>query len=225
MIGFCWTASCMATHVSCGMRSIALRNSCAGRRKLLTWSSCRRFPYDPRGAGSTEGREARRRVQARFLPLTGELHATWSTCWVLGPRANVRGADRHRQGGRIGGFPLRLGGRGVRVRHGDDPRVDRRADRDDQARLGDLPDARPHPGDDGDDRRDDRPALRRAHAPRYRLVRPAGRRGLARAAIRPPAAAHAGVRRDPAQGARARAPRVRRRDLHPSASRTAPARR
>ena len=45
---------------------------------------------------------------------------------------------------------------------------------DDQARLGDLPDARPLAGDDGDDRRDARPALRRADAARHRLV--AGRR-------------------------------------------------
>ena len=44
-------------------------------------------------------------------------------------------------------------------------------DVDDQARLGDLPDARPQPGDDGDDRRDDRPALRRADAARHRLLR------------------------------------------------------
>ncbi len=67
-------------------------------------------------------------------------------------------------------------------------------------------------GDDGDDRRDDRPALERAHDPRHRLLRPAGRRGLARAALRQTAAAHARVRRGGANGARARARRVPRRD-------------
>ena len=55
-----------------------------------------------------------------------------------------------------------------------------RPDVDDQARLGDLPDARPRAGDDGDDRGDARPALRRADAARHRLERAAGRRGLAR---------------------------------------------
>ena len=39
-------------------------------------------------------------------------------------------------------------------------------------------------GDDRDDGGDARPALRRADAARHRLVRPAGRRGLARAALR-----------------------------------------
>ena len=83
---------------------------------------------------------------------------------------------------------------------------------DDQARLGDLPDARPLGGDDGDDRGDDRPALRRADAARDRLERPAGGRGLARAAVRPAAAAHARVRGGRADGAGARARGLRRRD-------------
>ena len=72
----------------------------------------------------------------------------------------------------------------------------------DQARLGDLPDAGPQPGDDRDDRGDDRRALGRADAARDRLLRPPGRRGLARPALRPPAAAHARVRRGRAHGAR-----------------------
>src|SRR5881394_703631 len=45
-------------------------------------------------------------------------------------------------------------------------------------------------GDDRDDRRDPRPALRRAHAPGHRLERAAGERGLARGAVRQAAAAH-----------------------------------
>src|ERR1700721_2240999 len=65
----------------------------------------------------------------------------------------------------------------------------------DPAVLEHLPDARTERGDDGDDRGDARSALRRAHDPRDRLVRTAGRRGLARAAPRPPAPAHPRVRR------------------------------
>ena len=49
--------------------------------------------------------------------------------------------------------------------------------------------------------------------------RPAGRRGLARPALRQADAAHARVRRGRAQGARARAPRVRRRDARAAAAR------
>src|SRR3954452_9815115 len=74
-------------------------------------------------------------------------------------------------------------------------------------------------GDARHDRRDARPAQRRADAPRDRLVRPAGRRGLARPALRPPAPAHARVRRGRAQGARPRAARVPRRDARAAAPR------
>ena len=76
--------------------------------------------------------------------------------------------------------------------------------------------------DDGDDRGDDRPALRRADAARDRLERAAGGRGLARAAVRHAAAAHARVRRGRADGAGARAGRVRRRDAAAAAARTGP---
>ena len=48
----------------------------------------------------------------------------------------------------------------------------------------------------------------------HRLLGPAGGRGLARPAVRQAAPAHARVRGDPAQGARARAARVRRRAVH-----------
>ena len=40
------------------------------------------------------------------------------------------------------GYDSRLGGRGLRLGRGDDPRLARRADDEDPARLGDLPDAR-----------------------------------------------------------------------------------
>ena len=74
-------------------------------------------------------------------------------------------------------------------------------------------------GDDRDDRRHDRPALRRADDPRHRLLRPAGRRGLARAAVRQAAAAHARVRRRRADGAGPRTRRVPRRDARAAAAR------
>ena len=89
----------------------------------------------------------------------------------------------------------------------------------DQARRGDLPDARPLAGDDGDDRGDDRPALGRADAARDRLQRPAGGRGLARPALREAAAAHARVHRGRADGARPRAGRVQGRDARAAAAR------
>ena len=55
--------------------------------------------------------------------------------------------------------------------------------------------------------------------PRHRLLRPPGGRGLARPALRQAAPAHARVRGDPAQGAGARAARVRRRVLPAAAAR------
>ena len=73
-------------------------------------------------------------------------------------------------GGRAARLRLGLDRRGLRLRRGDDPGLARAGDDEDQARLGDLPDARPLGGDDGDDRGDDRPALRRPDAARDRLV-------------------------------------------------------
>ena len=72
---------------------------------------------------------------------------------------------------------------------------------------------------DGDDGRHARPALRRAHAARDRLLRPAGGRGLARPALRQAAPAHARVHRGGADGAGPRAGRVRRRDARAAAPR------
>ena len=136
--------------------------------------------------------------------------------WGLGLTA--RRPARDRPGGGEARLRLGLDGRGVRVGRGDDPRLAGAGDVDDPARLGDLPDARPVGGDDRDDRGDDRPALGRADDPRDRLVRAAGRRGLARPALRPPAPAHARVRRGRADGARARARRVRGRDARAAAA-------
>src|SRR3954447_18184592 len=70
---------------------------------------------------------------------------------------------------------------------------------------GDPPDARAHAGHDGDDRRDPRPALRRADAAGHRLERPAGVRGLARRALRQAAPANARVHRGRPHGAGPRA--------------------
>ena len=78
--------------------------------------------------------------------------------------------------------------------------------------------------DDRHDGRDDRPALERAHDPGDRLLGTAGRRGLARAALRQTAAAHARVRRGGADGAGPRARRVPRRDAGAAAARRARAR-
>ena len=86
---------------------------------------------------------------------------------------------------------------------------------------GDPADPRPLAGHDGDDRRHARPPLQRALPARPRNLRAAGRRGLARAALRQAARAHQGVRGDRAQGARSRAAHLRRRDLHAAAARRA----
>src|SRR5439155_1573028 len=76
---------------------------------------------------------------------------------------------------------LRFGlvGRGLRLRCGDGTGLARRADGDDQARLGHLPDARAHARDDRDDCGDAGPDLGRAHASGHRDVGPSPDRGLA----------------------------------------------
>ena len=60
------------------------------------------------------------------------------------------------------------------------------------------------------------PPLRRALHPRPRRVRPAGRRGLVRPAVRQAARPHARVHRDPARRLRARGPRHRARPALPA---------
>ena len=111
------------------------------------------------------------------------------------------------------GLRLGLGRRGLRVGRRDRARLARRRNEQDQARLGDLPDARPQPGDDRDDRRDDRRAVRRPDGARDRLLRAAGRRGLARAAVRAASCSarastwRSSARRSPASGSSSRARR------------------
>ncbi len=93
---------------------------------------------------------------------------------------------RPRRGGTRGGVArlrLGVGGRGLGHGRGHAARVARRADTDDQARLGDHADPRPHAREHGDDRGDARPALRRPLPARARHLGAAGRRGLARRAL------------------------------------------
>src|SRR4051795_10101028 len=61
----------------------------------------------------------------------------------------------------------------IRIGSGGVPRPRRPGAVEDPDRLGDLPDAGPLGGDDRDDRRDARPAVRRADDPRHRLQRAA----------------------------------------------------
>ena len=169
----------------------------------------------PSPAGPKPGYGGPSATSRSILLVKGDLHAVGAARWLLGSRAHRRAAARDRPGGRVGRASTPSGP--PRPTAPTPPPCSpgsRREHRADQARLGDLPDARPHAGDDRDDRGHARQHLERADAARDRVVRPAGGRGLARPAVRQAAPAHARVRRDPAQGARPRARRLRRRDLH-----------
>ena len=82
-----------------------------------------------------------------------------------------------------------------------------------------LPDPGPHPGDDRDDRRHPRLAVRRPLPARPRRVRPAGLRGLVRRQVRQAAVPHPRVRRDRPQGDVPRAAVLRGRALDAAAAR------
>ena len=90
-------------------------------------------------------------------------------------------------------------------------------DEQDQARVGDLPDARASPAMTAMTAATIDDALGRADGARDRLLGTAGGRGLARAAVRAPAPADPRVRRGAADGAGARAGRVPRRDARAAA--------
>ena len=77
----------------------------------------------------------------------------------------------------------------------DRARLDRRPDPTHRRRLGGHADPGPHAGDDRDDRRHPRHAVRRPVPARPRRLRPAGLRGLARRAVRQAAGPHPRVRR------------------------------
>ena len=96
-------------------------------------------------------------------------------------------------------------------------------DREDQARLGDHADPRPHAVEHGDDGSHSRPPVRRPLPARSRHVRAAGRRGLARPAVGKAAREDARVRRDRPDSASARPRRAPRHALrHPALERHRP---
>ena len=129
------------------------------------------------------------------------------------------------QGGRAPRLRLDLVVGDLRQRRADAAGLVGLADRARQARHDDHADERAPPDGDGDGRDDDGPPQRRALHARARRVRPAGRRGLVRRAVRQAAGAHARVRRDRARRRRpARAGQLRRPAL-PAAARRRPRRR
>src|SRR5919109_1304390 len=84
----------------------------------------------------------------------------------------------------------------------------------DRARLGPAPDPGPDAGDDRHDRGHARRPLGREVPAWSRRIRTAGLGGLARRVVRPPAGAHARVRRDrPGRAGPRRAARIRRRGV------------
>src|SRR4051794_12656753 len=126
------------------------------------------------GSPADHSRPVRRAYQLDSSQLKGTLHAPRDAHWLLGTRAPLGRAAQARPGGRVARVRLRLVGGGVWLGCGDGAGLARRADREDQARLGDLPDARPLPRDDRDDGGHAGPAVERAHAAGDRLVGTAG---------------------------------------------------
>ena len=114
-----------------GRQSIARRRSSIGERARDI--GLRASKATPPRAAMESGATARK----------GGLHEARRAHRLLGPRPDEPGPARDRPGGRAPRLRQRLDGRGVRLGRGDDPRLARRADVDDQDRLGDLPDARP----------------------------------------------------------------------------------
>src|SRR5439155_19744819 len=123
---------------------------------------------------------------------------------LLGRAARDRHGPRAR--GRAPRLPLGVDGGGVRLGRGDAARLDRRADENDPPRQRHHADGRAHASHDRVDRDLARPALGRPLPPGARRLRPAGGRGVARAALRQAPHADARVRRDRARDLGARAP-------------------
>src|SRR4051794_18781674 len=136
----------IACFVSIGSMSTAARRRAAAFRLRLIGSArdCRpvRLAYQPDSS-----------------LLKGTLHAPGPAYRLLGARPDRRRAAQARTRGGVARVRFRLVGRGLRLRRRDGTGLDRRPDREGQARLGDLPDARALSRDDGDDGRDTRPAV------------------------------------------------------------------
>ena len=166
------------------------RSSCSPRwptRRPRSAPRRRRRPLPHQAVLPAAPAAARRRARAR-APRAATPRVRLGVnigYWGLGLTAGR--AARAGAGGRAARLRLRLDRRGLRVRRGDRPRLARRPDGADPARHGDHADAGALRGDDGDDGGHARPAVGRARPARHRLERPAGRRGLARPALRPPA--------------------------------------
>src|SRR5215218_11491613 len=132
MMRFDWIPSSIASRVVRGMQSIAIRRSCACRLFRLTIAPIECPPdWGMYRAGV---------VASTLVPATERkfAHARRAARRLLGTRADRRGpaAVGHR-GGSLG-LPLRLGGRGVRVRHRDRPGLAGGEHEDDEDRVGDL---------------------------------------------------------------------------------------
>src|SRR6266480_624258 len=116
---------------------------------------------------------------------------------LLGRAARDRHGPRAR--GRAPRLPLGVDGGGVRLGRGDAARLDRRADAHAPPGQRDHADGGAHAGHDGIDRDLARPALGRPLPLGARRVRPAGGRGVARAALRQAPHTDARVHRDRAR--------------------------
>ena len=124
--------------------------------------------------------------------------------WGIGPEgAEARGG---RAGGRGRRVRLRLGGRGLWLRHRQRPRLAGAADDDDQSRRRGDAGAGEAAGRRGDGRGDDRQAHRRALHLRLRTLRAAGFGGLVRGSLREALGPDPRVRRDRARDHRPRGP-------------------
>src|SRR3954469_23087424 len=159
---------------------------------MSTAALSRAAAFRPRLIGSSaDCRPVRLAYQPDSSQLKGTLHAPRAAHRLLGARPDRRGAVAPGPRSRIAGLRLGVVGGGVRLGCGDGTGVASGSDGEDQARLGDLPDAGPLPRDDRDDRGHARPVVERADADRDRIVGSAGRRRLAWAAVCEAAAAHA----------------------------------
>src|SRR3954447_23020659 len=115
---------------------------------MSTAARSRAAAFRPRLIGSAaDCRPVRLANQPDSSLLKGTLHAPRPAYRLLGARPDRRRAAQARARGGVAGVRLGLVGGGVRIGCRDGARVDRRPDREDQAWLGDLPDAGPLAGD------------------------------------------------------------------------------